>query len=48
MDTDPTGTVNLYDPSDPDVQALWAELDPAIDDLITQFPWIGEPYDRGP
>ena len=27
---------------------LWTELDPAIDALISQFPWIGQPYNRGP
>ena len=48
LDTDPTGTVNLYDPADPDVIDLWDELEPAIDDLITQFPWIGQPYNPGP
>lgn len=44
--TDPEGLINVYDSADPEVQALWMELDPAIDALIDQFPWIGEPPSR--
>jgi arylsulfatase A-like enzyme len=48
LDTDPEGVVNVYDPTDPEVLALWAELDVVIDDLLARWPWLGPPYLRGP
>lgn len=48
LDQDPTGLTNVYDASDPDVQALWPEMSAFVDDLQADWPFLGEPDNEGP
>jgi hypothetical protein len=45
---DPSGTVDYYDPEDPDVVALWVDMQAYIDELLARWPSAGPPYDPGP
>jgi hypothetical protein len=36
LSTDPTEQVNLYDPTDPDVIALWEQLLPRVEELANR------------
>jgi arylsulfatase A-like enzyme len=40
---DPAGLVDYYDESDPDVQALWVDMQAFIDEIHAQWPSVGEP-----
>ncbi|MEO0602271.1 MAG: hypothetical protein AAF211_12590 [Myxococcota bacterium] len=44
---DPKQLTNRYDPADPDVLALWGDLDDLLDDVQATFPAWGTP-DRTP
>ncbi len=47
MDDDPTGTVDVYDAADPDVVALWTEMDAWIAEVGAQWPHL-KPTAPGP
>lgn len=44
---DPDATTDLYDPKDPTVVDLWRELNPFVQQVITQWPYFSA-VDRGP
>lgn len=47
-DTDPEGLIDTYDPADPDVIALWTEMDAWIADVLRFWPNVSPPYEQGP
>jgi arylsulfatase A-like enzyme len=45
---DPTGTVDYYDPNDPDVIDFWVPMQEFVTDLLTKWPSAGPVTDPGP
>jgi arylsulfatase A-like enzyme len=45
---DEFGLVDYYDPADPDVQALWVEMDAYVNDVLTKWPSSGPAIDATP
>jgi arylsulfatase A-like enzyme len=48
LDDDPLGLVDVYDRRDPDVVALWEDLEVWIAEVREQWPHLGPPVDPGP
>ncbi|MEQ1572227.1 MAG: sulfatase-like hydrolase/transferase [Myxococcota bacterium] len=45
---DPTGLTDSYDPTDPDVIAMWGPMQVFVDEVVAKWPSAGAPYAPGP
>ena len=48
LDSDPAGLIDVYDPTDPDVIDLWADMDEWVADVEAIWPHYGSPSQTGP
>lgn len=48
LDVDPDGLEDVYDPADPDVVALWSDMDTWVADVRSAWPHLDPPVAAGP
>jgi arylsulfatase A-like enzyme len=48
LDSDPAGLLDVYDPEDADVIALWEGLMPVVNDVAETWDFLEPPIDAGP